>query len=127
MEIVRNNAELVDMSEFLVSFFWNSFLDREQQFCYNPSHGQFLSNLYLDSILALTTPEAIDVSESDLDTTIERIVVQIAKKLGRPRFNHYRPANLLAKKGLTAKDLSADTLNRFDAVFEKMNQLFDSK
>ena len=40
-------------------------MDREQQFCYNPSHGQFLSNLYLDSILALTTPEAI--ARQDID------------------------------------------------------------
>ena len=70
--------------------------------------------------------EHTDISESDLDATLERIVVRIADKMGRPRFNHYRPANLLAQKGLAAKDIAAETLNRFQSVFEKVNQLFDT-
>ena len=69
--------------------------------------------------------EHTDISESDLDTALERIVVRISDKLGRPRFNHYRPANLFAQKGLAAKDIAADTLDRFQSVFEKVNQLFE--
>ncbi len=65
-----------------------------------------------------------DIAEGDLDASEERIVVQIAKVLGNPRFNHYRPANHFAGAGLTAADLSADTKERFENAIKAVNSAF---
>ena len=68
--------------------------------------------------------EHSDIAEDDLDITIERIVVQIAAVLGKPRYNHYRPANFFARQGLSASDLSDVTKDRFAAAIEAVNSAF---
>jgi predicted ATP-dependent endonuclease of OLD family len=65
-----------------------------------------------------------DINESDLDAGTESILLQINKYLKIDRFNHYRPANLLAQKGLTIKDFDKQTLENFGKVFKKINKLF---
>lgn len=70
--------------------------------------------------------EYADINESDLNANIESILLQINKHLSIDRFNHYRPANLLAQKGLTAKDFDKQTLKNFEKVFTKINKLFDN-
>lgn len=66
-----------------------------------------------------------DIKESDLNTDIESILLQINKHLNIDRFNHYRPANLLAQKGMTAKDFDQQTLDYFEKIFKKINKLFE--
>jgi len=61
-----------------------------------------------------------DLSVEDLNPEIPRIVLQINKALGLKRFNHYRPANQLHKADL---QLSEETLNRFESMFKKVNEL----
>ncbi len=70
--------------------------------------------------------EHVDINESDLNPQIESILLQINKNLNIDRFNHYRPANLLAQKGLTAKDFEKLTLENFEKIFKKINKLFDN-
>ena len=52
------------------------------------------------------------------------IIPQLNKILGKPRFNHYRPATSANALGLTAKDFSEDTLKRFEKVFKEVNNRF---
>ncbi len=61
---------------------------------------------------------------SDLNAGIKPILVQITQKLKIDGFNHYRPANALAKLGVDDKYFSKDTLDRFEAVFIAINKLF---
>lgn len=68
--------------------------------------------------------EHSDISESNLDPIVERIVEQIAKVLSKPRFNHYRPANYFARQGLVASDLSNETLDRFELAIKSVNESF---
>jgi hypothetical protein len=51
-------------------------------------------------------------------------LLQISKHLKIDRFNHYRPANLLAQKGLSVRDFEKQTLENFEKVFTKINKLF---
>ncbi len=63
------------------------------------------------------------INLQDLDNTEKRIMKQIEKKLGK-RFNHYRPANSLAKLGVDGKCFSNETLKRFEKMFKEINKLF---
>ncbi len=63
------------------------------------------------------------INLQDLDNTEKRIVKQIEMKLGK-RFNHYRPANSLAKLGVDGKCFSNETLHRFEQMFKEINKLF---
>ncbi len=65
-----------------------------------------------------------DLSHSDLNPSIERIITQINKKLNLAHFNHYRPANYLAQKGVEPNFFSTETLDRFEKLFKKINMLF---
>jgi len=65
-----------------------------------------------------------DIVEADLNGKIARIVLQINKHLNVDRFNHYRPSNILAQKGVKASDFSEQTLSRFEDIFKKINSLF---
>lgn len=70
------------------------------------------------------------IKSSDLDLTKPRILVQIESHLesnplkGKTKFSHYRPARYLAEnlKDLE-KEISTDTLNRFEKAFLKLNKL----
>ena len=68
--------------------------------------------------------EHSDVLLSDLNADIKQIIIQINKHLGVERFNHYRPANELAKQALSKDDLVPETLNNFERVFKEINKLF---
>lgn len=65
-----------------------------------------------------------DMQLSDVSLPTTSILQQINTKIGIRRFNHYRPANQLAKGGLSAKDFSKETLDNFEKVFLDLNNLF---
>lgn len=68
--------------------------------------------------------EITDIKESDLNTSIKQIIIQINKHLGKDRFNHYRPANELVKLGVDKGFFSTETLDNFEKVFKEINTLF---
>lgn len=63
---------------------------------------------------------------SDLNPKILNIILQINKALNIDSFNHYQPANTLAKMGITNSKFSSETLSRFELLFKEINQLFKS-
>lgn len=65
-----------------------------------------------------------DINLADLNSDIKQIIIQINQHLGVDRFNHYRPANELAKKGIDKTLLSKETLDNFEKVFKEINKLF---
>ena len=83
----------------------------------------FTKNEYL-TLFNKAFSENEDISESDLNPKIKRIIIQINKKLNTDRFNHYRPANTLARKGVGAEFFSEETRERFENIFYKINKLF---
>lgn len=64
-----------------------------------------------------------DIKLNDLNKDINQIIIQINTKLGVQRFNHYRPANELAKTGATSKTFNKNTLERFSKLFQVINKL----
>ncbi|MDQ2752012.1 MAG: hypothetical protein M3R72_03220, partial [Bacteroidota bacterium] len=65
------------------------------------------------------------VSLTDLDDRIKPILIQISKILNLTNsFNHYRPANKLAAKGIDIKYFEAQTLDNFENIFKDINKLF---
>lgn len=70
--------------------------------------------------------EHADLSVSDLSgQSTNRIVEKINRKLGVKRFNHYRPANYLAKEMGKSISLSGPTLDRFEAVIKAVNEAME--
>ena len=68
--------------------------------------------------------EYSDIEISNLNQDIKRIIIQINNCLKVDRFNHYRPANEMVRRGIKKDDLSPETLNNFEKVFTKINKLF---
>ena len=66
-----------------------------------------------------------EIKESELNTSIKQIIIQINKHIGKDRFNHYRPANELVKLGVNKDYFSPETLNNFENVFKEINSLFE--
>jgi predicted ATP-dependent endonuclease of OLD family len=67
------------------------------------------------------------VKISDLNDKIKPIIIQISQLLNlADGFNHYRPANKLASKGVEAKFFNKPTLDNFEKVFVEINKLFES-
>ncbi len=65
------------------------------------------------------------VKLADLDERIRPILIQISKALNLPNsFNHYRPANKLAAKGIDKNYFDAYTLDNFEKIFKDINKLF---
>lgn len=62
--------------------------------------------------------------ESDIKESDKRVIPQICALIGRDRYNHFRPANQLAKHGPSASDFKNATLERFEALFKAVNELF---
>ncbi|MFN9320292.1 MAG: AAA family ATPase [Chitinophagales bacterium] len=61
----------------------------------------------------------------DLNVEIKPILIQITKHLNlTDGFNHYRPANKLASKGVDEKFFDQETLDNFEKVFVEVNKLF---
>ncbi|WP_288739868.1 AAA family ATPase [uncultured Coprobacter sp.] len=69
-------------------------------------------------------PEHKDINIADLNADIKQIIIQINQHLGVDRFNHYRPANELAKRGTDKTLFSKETLDNFEKVFKEINKLF---
>jgi len=67
-----------------------------------------------------------DITEENLNKKIDRILIQISKIIKKDRFNHYRPANHLAKKGIKIDFFSNKTLDTFEKVIKKVNSIFDN-
>ncbi|KZZ85601.1 hypothetical protein AS29_005070 [Bacillus sp. SJS] len=65
-----------------------------------------------------------DIKFEQLDTNTNQIIKQINKVIGKPRYNHYRPAHKLTQLGLSTEEFSADTLCRFEKMFKEINTLF---
>ena len=68
--------------------------------------------------------------ETDLGTSSSRIVVRLSEYFkvkplkGTAQFNHYRPARYFAENvGTLKKDITAETMDRFEAAFVKLNGL----
>ena len=98
------------------------------EFLNNRQRADIEDLFYISDYLKLfneTFKEYDDINEDNLDANIESILLQICQKLSIPRFNHYRPANQLVKKGLSAKDFHEQTINNFFKVFAEINKLFN--
>jgi predicted ATP-dependent endonuclease of OLD family len=65
-----------------------------------------------------------DINLSDIKNADKRIIPQINLLIEKDRFNHYRPANQLAKQGAKAADFKPSTLDRFEALFKVVNEIF---
>lgn len=83
----------------------------------------FVKQDYLD-LFNSAFSEHNDINISDLNPDIKQIIIQINQYLGVDRFNHYRPANELAKKGVGKSQFSKETLDTFEKVFKEINKLF---
>lgn len=67
--------------------------------------------------------EYSDISISDLSKVSKgRIVEKINSHIGVKRFNHYRPANYLAKESGKNVELGDATLDHFEAVIKAVNE-----
>ena len=65
-----------------------------------------------------------EITASDLGSDNERLVARVAAVLGKPRYNHYRPARFFARQGLSATDLNETSLDQFEAAIQAANSLF---
>ncbi len=66
-----------------------------------------------------------NVAFADLNSDIERIIVQINKKISKKNFNHFRPANELVKLGVSETFFLEESLGNFENMFVEINKLFD--
>jgi hypothetical protein len=78
---------------------------------------------YLDMFNKAFT-EFKDFAVTDLDNKLPNILQQINKLISKDHFNHYRPANQLAKMSVDTKYFSKDTLDRFESMFKEINKLY---
>jgi len=70
-------------------------------------------------------PEYKNISITDLNSSIQQVIIQINKYLNIDRFNHYRVANEMLKFGVTKDSFSSETLKNFEKMFTEINKLFD--
>lgn len=64
------------------------------------------------------------LSEAMLPQEVSPVLKRINKAIARDRFNHYRPANALNSMKISDTTFSAETLARFEKVFEEINKIF---
>jgi len=83
----------------------------------------FEKSEYLD-LFNKSFTEFKDFAVTDLDNKLPNILQQINKLISKDHFNHYRPANQLAKMSVDNKYFSKDTLNRFENMFKEINKLY---
>ena len=79
---------------------------------------------YLKIFNAAFDKEYPEVKLTDLDTSIDTILKQINKVIGKDRFNHYRPANKLNQLGVDKIYFKPKTLDNFEKMFTEINKLF---
>ena len=83
----------------------------------------FEKSEYLD-LFNKSFTEFKDFAATDLDNKLPNILQQINKLISKDHFNHYRPANQLAKMSVDTKYFSKDTLIRFENMFKEINKLY---
>jgi len=83
----------------------------------------FEKSEYLD-LFNKSFTEFKDFAVTDLDNKLPNILQQINKLISKDHFNHYRPANQLAKMSVDSKYFSKDTLNKFENMFKEINKLY---
>lgn len=79
---------------------------------------------YLKIFNAAFDKEHSAVKLTDLDSSIETVLKQINKVIGKDRFNHYRPANKLNQLGVDKSYFKPKTLDNFEKMFAEINKLF---
>ena len=79
---------------------------------------------YLKIFNAAFDKEHPVIKLADLDTSIDTILKQINKVIGKDRFNHYRPANKLNQLGVDKSYFKPQTLDNFEKMFSEINKLF---
>ena len=79
---------------------------------------------YLKLFNAAFDKEHPVVKLADLDSSIDTILKQINKVIGKDRFNHYRPANKLNQLGVDKTNFKPKTLDNFEKMFAEINKLF---
>lgn len=79
---------------------------------------------YLRIFNATFDKEHSEVKLADLDSSIDTILKQINKVIGKDRFNHYRPANKLNQLGVDKSYFKPKTLDNFEKMFVEINKLF---
>jgi predicted ATP-dependent endonuclease of OLD family len=79
---------------------------------------------YLDLFNKAFVGDHPEVKLTDLDPSIDTIVKQINKAIGKDRFNHYRPANKLSQLGLDKTAFAIATLDNFEKMFIEINKIF---
>lgn len=79
---------------------------------------------YLKIFNAAFDKEHPVIKPADLDTSIDTILKQINKVIGKDRFNHYRPANKLNQLGVDKSYFKPQTLNNYEKMFSEINKLF---
>lgn len=84
----------------------------------------FTKEEYLKIFNLAFNKEYQEIKFTDLDTTIETILRQINKVIGKDRFNHYRPAYKLNQLGVDKTFFSSATLDNFEKMFTEINKLF---
>jgi len=84
----------------------------------------FTKDEYLKIFNESFSGEHAVVDVSHLDNTLDTIIKQINKAIGKERFNHYRPANRLNQMGVDKNYFSKETLDRFEKMFDEVNRLF---
>lgn len=84
----------------------------------------FTKEEYVTIFNAAFDQEYPTIKVSDLDNSLETIIKQINKVIGKERFNHYRPANKLSQMGVDRTFFSTNTLDNFEKMFIEVNKLF---
>jgi predicted ATPase len=69
-------------------------------------------------------PEHAGLSLPAAEDGARSIILRVNRAIEKDRFNHYRPANWLAKEGVTADFFSTETLDTFENVFKTINAVF---
>ena len=77
------------------------------------------------NLFNLAFNEYNDIEISDLNSNISRIILQINKVIEKGRFNHFRPANEIAKISMDGSSFDEITLHNFEKVFKEINSLFE--
>lgn len=80
---------------------------------------------YLNVFNQAFDKEFKEIELGDLDTSLDTIIKQVNKVIGKDRFNHYRPANKLNQLGVDKSFFKKQTLDNFEKMFVEINKLFD--
>lgn len=80
---------------------------------------------YLNIFNQAFNKELQTIKIDELDTSLDTIIKQVNKIIGKERFNHYRPANKLNQLGIDKSFFKKQTLDNFEKMFAEINKLFD--